>query len=193
MTDRARSRLLGTMTATANAQRRAALFRELFAADAAYIHRPLLRLGVLAADAEDVMHDVFISAYEHLDELDTSRSARPWLAGIAFYAASNYRRHAKVRATMPDTVVELASVAGSADPEADLERRRRQATVLAALQTIGNLEQRQVFIMHDIDGMSMTEIAAALSILPNTGYSRLRLARDQFRDALDRLAKGETA
>src|SRR5262249_2350088 len=146
---------------------------------ASYVHRTLLRLGVLRADAEDVMHDVFISVYEHLDELDPSRSPRPWLAAFAYYAASNYRRRGKFRAEAPDAIADAESMAGTANPEAEFELRRRQANVLAALQTISSLDLRRVFIMHDIDGMTMTEITNALSILPSTGYSRLRLAREQ--------------
>ncbi|MBX3259746.1 MAG: sigma-70 family RNA polymerase sigma factor [Labilithrix sp.] len=178
------------MAATANV--RAARFRELFAAHAAYVHRALLRLGVPRADAEDIMHDIFVSVYERLDELDPSRSPRPWLATFAFYAASNYRRRAKVRAEAPDAIAEEEAIAATPDPEAALDLRWRQAKVLTALQAIGNLEIRQVFIMHDIDGMTMTEIASALSILSSTGYSRLRLAREQFRGALERLLRGRT-
>jgi len=178
------------MTATAFAARRAALFHELFEAHAAWVHRTLLRLGVPARDAEDVMHDVFVSAYKHLDELDPARPARPWLGGIAVHAAANYRRRAKVRAESPDPLADLESIAGPTDPESDFARRKRQATVLVALQSITNFDLREVFIMHDIDGMTMTEIASALSIRSSTGYSRLRLAREQFRAALERLAHG---
>lgn len=175
------------MTATADPARLAALLHELFEAHAAWVHRTLLRLGVPSRDAEDVMHDVFVSAYRHLDELDPARPARPWLGRIAFHAAADYRRRVKVRAETAEASSELESIPGTADPEADVAARKRQATVLVALQAITNFDLREVFIMHDLDGMTMTEIANALSIRSSTGYSRLRLAREQFRAALERL------
>lgn len=55
------------------------------------------------------------------------------------------------------------------------------------------LERRAVFVMHEIDGSPMPEIADALGIPLNTAYSRLRLARTQFTDTLrrERLRQGE--
>src|SRR5262249_51708432 len=114
------------MTARASANRRAALFCELFAAHAAYVHRTLFRFGVPPADAEDVTHDVFLTVYERLDELDPARSPRPWLAGFAYYAAANYRRRVKTRAEVPDTCDEVAELQWPGDPELDLELRRQQ-------------------------------------------------------------------
>ena len=72
-------------------------------------------------------------------------------------------------------------------PAADdqLESRERRALVHAALQGI-ELERRAVFVMHDIDGLSMPEIAQVLDAPLNTLYSRLRLARAEFADAVKR-------
>ena len=55
------------------------------------------------------------------------------------------------------------------------------------------LDRRAVLILHDIDGHSVPEIARALSIPLNTAYSRLRLAREQFKAAVKRirLRRGE--
>jgi RNA polymerase sigma-70 factor (ECF subfamily) len=56
----------------------------------------------------------------------------------------------------------------------------------AALAQLG-LDQRAVFVMHEMEGWSMPEVAGALSIPLNTGYSRLRLAREQVKEAVTRL------
>ena len=52
------------------------------------------------------------------------------------------------------------------------------------------IERRGVFVMHDIDGIAAPEIAVALEIPLNTAYSRLRLARRDFGEAVARLKGG---
>ncbi len=47
--------------------------------------------------------------------------------------------------------------------------------------------RRAVFVMHELDGISMPDIVQALEIPLNTGYSRLRLARGEFTAAVQRL------
>jgi RNA polymerase sigma-70 factor (ECF subfamily) len=42
------------------------------------------------------------------------------------------------------------------------------------------LDQRAVFVLHDLDGHLMKDVAEALGISVNTGYSRLRAARARF-------------
>src|SRR5262249_9412222 len=64
--------------------------------------------------------------------------------------------------------------------------RERQRLVLAAIESI-DLAKRAVFVMAEIDGHTMPEIATALGIPLNTAYSRLRLARGEFADAARRL------
>jgi RNA polymerase sigma-70 factor (ECF subfamily) len=49
------------------------------------------------------------------------------------------------------------------------------------------LERRAVFVMHEIDGLPVPEVAQALAVPLNTAYSRLRLARRDFATAIERL------
>jgi len=65
-------------------------------------------------------------------------------------------------------------------PGADETLAARQATdlVLAALEVLDD-DRRSLFVLHELDGVSMPEVAAALSIPLNTAYSRLRLALEQ--------------
>jgi RNA polymerase sigma-70 factor (ECF subfamily) len=51
------------------------------------------------------------------------------------------------------------------------------------------MNRRAVFVMADIDGVAVPEIAQALAIPVNTAYSRLRLAREDFREAAARLLR----
>ena len=62
--------------------------------------------------------------------------------------------------------------------------------VQAALDQLP-MEQRAVFVLHELDEQSAPEVAEALGTPLNTVYSRLRLARERFRAAVEALQKGE--
>jgi RNA polymerase sigma-70 factor (ECF subfamily) len=53
------------------------------------------------------------------------------------------------------------------------------------------IDRRAVFLMHEVDGFSIPEVAEALAVPLNTAYSRLRLARDEFRERVRRLRSQE--
>jgi RNA polymerase sigma-70 factor, ECF subfamily len=65
--------------------------------------------------------------------------------------------------------------------QADLRR-----VVIEALSALDD-DRRAVFVMHELDELPAPEIADALGIPVNTVYSRLRVARERFAQALERL------
>ena len=142
----------------------------------------LRRLGIRDRDLEDVTHDVFVVVHRKLDDYDASRPLRPWLFGIAHRVAADYRRLARHRREVFDEQTDRIP-SPRADVEADAQKREARTIVLAALDQL-EPQRRAVFAMHEIDGFSMPEIAEALNIPLNTGYSRLRLAREGFAAAV---------
>jgi RNA polymerase sigma-70 factor (ECF subfamily) len=165
-------------------------FSAIFARDLGYVWTSLRRLGVPQRDLEDLSHDVFFRVYQRLADYDRERPFRPWLFGFCFRVASDYRRRfANQREVLG---AELEPI----DPSPDALDRlvQAEATSLAqrVLQSL-ELERRAVFVMHEIDGAAIPEVADALGIPLNTAYSRLRLAREQFADGLrrERLRRGE--
>ncbi|HVY45417.1 MAG TPA: sigma-70 family RNA polymerase sigma factor [Minicystis sp.] len=163
-------------------------FREIFSAESSYVWNVLRRLGVRGADVQDLAHEVFVILYRHLHDatFDATRPLRPWLAATAFRVASVHRRAAIERREVLDGEVVAAAVDERADPERLVAAERDRALVLRALEAI-EPERRVVFILHDIDEQPMNVVAEALAIPLNTGYSRLRLSRDEFRAAVLRL------
>jgi RNA polymerase sigma-70 factor, ECF subfamily len=160
-------------------------FRVLFEAEFSYVFHSLRRLGVREADQEDLTHDVFVIAYRRLPDFDTTRSLRPWLFGIAFRVASDYRRRARhLREVADADEAEPVDQAPLADRQLAGEQTRQ--LVLDALDHL-DLDRRAVLVMHDIDGYAIPKVAQALSIPLNTAYSRLRLAREQFKAAVQRI------
>ena len=165
-------------------------FRTIFETEFEYVWHSLRRLGVRERDVDDVTHDAFIVVYRSLDQYDLGRPLRPWLFGIASRHAANYRRRAHHRGDVMEHTAEVADQARGADEA--LASRQATDLVLAALDTLDD-DRRSVFVLHELDGTSVPDIAAALSIPLNTAYSRLRLARADFSAAVRRLraARGE--
>jgi RNA polymerase sigma-70 factor (ECF subfamily) len=149
-------------------------FREVFEREYDYVWASLRRLGTRESDLEDLAHEVFLRVHRKLGAFDTDRPLRPWLFAFAFRVASEHRRlhRNKLEEPRADLDVTHAAPASSGQREArDLVRR--------GLDVLTDTT-RAVFIMYELDGFTMNEIADALGIPLNTAYSRLRLGRDAF-------------
>jgi RNA polymerase sigma-70 factor (ECF subfamily) len=153
------------------------LFETLFETEIAYVCRTLRRLGIAESEIEDLAHEVFVTVYRRLDSYDASRPLRPWLFGIAFRVAAGFRRLMRHQWEVVGTETEAAA---SDRAIAQLEARD---AVLHALDAL-SLEQRAVFIAHELDGQAIPDVAHVLEIPLNTAYSRLRAARAFFKEAV---------
>lgn len=158
--------------------------RDVYTAEFAWVYRTLRRLGGRERDLEDLAHDVFIVVHRRLGDYDPQRPLRPWLMGIAFRVVSDYRRRASFGA---EELSEAAADTASAPRQEEaVAARERRELVLAALDAL-DLDQRAVFVAHELDGTAIPELADALGVSVNTLYSRLRLARPRFAAAVARL------
>ena len=132
------------------------------------------RCGAPRDAVDDVVQDVFVTAFRRLDELRWEVSPRGWLYGVTRKVAYRYRRTA-ARTGRKNAAV--ATVTRSADnPHRQLDAADAVAAVLNQLDAT----QRETFVMTELLGMSGPEIAAELSVPLNTVYSRLRLARKRM-------------
>ncbi len=164
-------------------------FRALFEPQVPYAWKTLRRLGVAERDVEDLVHEVLVLAYRRQADYDARRPLRPWLFGIAFRVAADYRRLARHRRELIGEEVEPTEPAPGADAQLEAEQTRR--LVLRALDAL-DLDKRAVVVMHDIDGHPIPEVAAALAIPLNTAYSRLRAGRAELKVAAMRLGARRT-
>jgi len=132
-------------------------------------------------DAEDLVQDCFLAAYQYLDSYDIDRPFGPWITRIVLNRGANLRRSRARRATEPET--DAVSPAPSALDEATrAEAREKLAEVMAAL----NERQRMIVTMFDVDGMTSTEIGERLELAPGTVRWHLHEARRVLRIALAR-------
>jgi RNA polymerase sigma-70 factor (ECF subfamily) len=158
-------------------------FKQIYREEIAYVWSCLRRLGVDEKNLEDKAHDVFVVFYKRRRDFDTARPVRPWLAGIAARVALDYNRLAyKKREVLSDHIAETMVVS---NPEAVMEREDAKRRLLTALGTL-DIDRRSVFVLHDIEGRSIPEIAETINVPINTLYSRLCLARQQLTALLTR-------
>ena len=159
----------------------------MFAEHYDHVWHTLRRLGVRAAEREDLAQDVFVTFHRRRDAYDASRPLRAWLCGIARRVAVGHRRLAREKA-------EVLCLGGQPEGEADegpladerLAREEDRALVAQALAAVER-DRRAILVMHDVDGVPMPRIADALGVPLNTAYSRLRLARAELAAAAQRL------
>ena len=158
-------------------------FNAIFQAEFDYVWHSLRRLGVPQRDLEDLTHDVFFRVYERLSDYDRNRPLRPWLFGFSFRVASDYRRRFSNRREL------LSHDSEASDPAPTALDRLVHAEAMSLAQLALDavpMDRRAIFILHEIDGCTVPEIATALGLPLNTAYSRLRVARDEFRAACER-------
>jgi RNA polymerase sigma-70 factor (ECF subfamily) len=152
-------------------------FEALFEREFDYVYASLRRMGIRDADLPDLTHDVFVAVHRKLPEFDTTRPVRPWLFGIAFRVALGYKRRAREHREVLSDENERVAADPAPGAEALLERREAHQVLYDAIAQL-DMDRRAVFVLHDIDGVAIPEVAATLEIPLNTAYSRLRLARE---------------
>ncbi|MEW5852882.1 MAG: sigma-70 family RNA polymerase sigma factor [Myxococcota bacterium] len=159
---------------------------EVYRAHFSYVWHAARRVGIASADLEDVVQEVFVVVGRKLPEFDVTRPLKPWLFGILYRVALDWRRRGfRTREVPVDELVETDPRDG---PEQQVERGQQRALVAKALDAL-DWDKRVVLVMHEFQELGVPEIAAVLGIPVNTAYSRLRLARRDFSDAV-RAASG---
>ena len=154
---------------------RSAWLRGLLSEHAAYVGRALRYLGVPERELPDACQEVFVVVARRHADLRDDGAPRAWLYAIAVNVARNVRRTARRRPEIPTEDVPETPCAPA--QQQALERRDRQALALRLLATLPE-EQREVFVLHDVEALTMAEITQGLGIPLKTGYSRRRLARE---------------
>jgi RNA polymerase sigma-70 factor, ECF subfamily len=147
-------------------------------------------------DAEDVLQESFLKAYEHLDQFLGNSKFYTWIVRIAVnQALMKLRKRRSDRAvsldeqidTGEDTIVrEIA--AWDPDPEQRYSREELHTILTSVIDELAPI-YRTVFTLRDVDGLSTEETAEALDLSVPAVKSRLLRARLQLRDKLTRFFK----
>jgi RNA polymerase sigma-70 factor, ECF subfamily len=155
------------------------VYREHFA----MVWRALRRFGVPERDLPDAVQDVFVVVHRRLAEFDQRSRVSTWLYAICIRVASDRRRRATNRHEEFGEEPENGRVSGAVSEPWELAERR--ALLREALDAMP-LEQRTVFVLFELEGMTGEEIALVVEAPLATVHSRLRLARETFRRVVAR-------
>jgi RNA polymerase sigma-70 factor, ECF subfamily len=147
-------------------------------------------------DAEDVLQETFLKAYTHLDDFQGNSKFYTWLVRIAVNEALMKLRKRRSSRTVPldepidtgeDEVVREIAV-WDENPEQQYSRDELGSILEEAIESL-KPAYRTVFILRDIEEMSIEETAEALDLSISAVKSRLLRARLQLREKLTRLFK----
>jgi RNA polymerase sigma-70 factor (ECF subfamily) len=129
------------------------------------------------ADAEDAAQEGFMVALERLDDCRTPDRFAGWLMTIVRNRARNLVRREVLRDT--DAVPETAAARGRT-PEKAAEHTELQERLGSALGRLSQV-QREIVLLHDLEGWRHREISEHLGIPSGTVRSHLHFARKSLR------------
>ncbi len=141
-----------------------------------FVWRTLARLGVANAVLEDALQDVFVVLHRRRDTFEGRASVRTWLYGISIRVARRARERHRRRETVP---LPTSATSDREDPENTAIHRQLLSQLDAVLAQLSD-EQREVFVLFEIEGLDAKAVANIVGVGRNTVYSRLRLARKNF-------------
>jgi RNA polymerase sigma factor (sigma-70 family) len=141
-------------------------------------------------EAEDVLQETYIRAFTHLSEFREEARLSTWLTRIALNEALGRRRQRR-------PTVDMKALEAMAAPSSAHQLGPEQAAALADIRrllerTISGLPEhyRIVFVMRDVEEMSIEETALLLGLQPETVSTRLHRARRLLRQALQEKVAG---
>jgi len=145
------------------------------------------------AEAEDAVQETYVKAFANLDSFRGDAALATWLTRIALNEALGRRRRRKTRAdfnaslTGDDptgaSVIMFPSSISASNPELDVARQQIRSLLEKAVDELPE-SFRVVFVLRDIEDMSIEETARQLSIRPQTVKTRLHRARARIRELL---------
>jgi RNA polymerase sigma-70 factor, ECF subfamily len=155
-----------------------------------FVWRTVRRLGVDESAVDDVTQEVFVTVHRRLGDFEMRCAPKTWVFSIAMGIVRNYRRSRRRKEAAeplsshvvnPDVVADRG-----ADPMEQASLAEAGRLLHRLLEQLGE-EKAVVFVMAELEGMTVPEIADLTGVNMNTVYSRLRAARKEFDQALSRL------
>jgi RNA polymerase sigma-70 factor (ECF subfamily) len=157
----------------------------------------IYRLGLIitcrSEEAEDVLQETFLSAWEHLQEFRGDSSFPAWLARIAVHQALMKVPEQQMEASVSggdsaegeDPFVPRELREWKADPRLVLSQAELQEILQQAMETL-TPRLRAVFLLRDVEGFSTEECGELLGQTPLAIRTGLHRARLQLREELSR-------
>ncbi len=158
-------------------------FRELYDRHVEYVTKNVARLIGPSSDLEDVVQDVFVSVYRSLDNYRGDSKFTTWLYRVARNVTIDH-----IRKQPKHKTVELSDwrpLRANSDTWSKLEARDLLRALYAALDNVP-AEHREVFLLHEVEGMKLREISELTGESINTIAARVRRTREKMTSVLER-------
>jgi len=141
---------------------------------ARYVIGLLGRLGVAAADVEDVAQEVYLAIHAELPSFQARTSFKTWLCGVCRHKAADYRRKRARRQLLASTrPAELAPEMEC--PQGALLHQEAKEVLRRAIARLPD-EQLEVFVLHAVEDLPMRDVAELVGCPIDTAYTRYRVA-----------------
>ncbi len=154
------------------------------------IYNLALRILRKKEDAEDVLQETFLTVLEKLDTFDGRSSFFTWVYRIATNASLMRLRKKKVvfqelsdHSDFQENVESRVFIDWTQDPAANVFTGEVKNKIDEAINKLSDI-YRSVFVLRDIEGLSIKETSAILGITEENVKIRLRRARQFLRDYL---------
>ena len=171
-----------------------ALTTGVYEAQVDFVWRTVRRMGVRAADTDDVVQEVFVIVHRRLAEFAGRAQIKTWVFKILVHVVRHYwRTHQRKpgdRAAEDPAAIQTLVADHEHSPAAMYERVEAMRVLDRLLAQLDE-EKREVFVLAEIEQMTAAEIAEIIEANVNTVGSRLRAARQEFEKALLRFRAHE--
>jgi RNA polymerase sigma-70 factor, ECF subfamily len=156
------------------------------------IYRLALKMIGIPTDAEDVLQNTFLKAFQHLKDFEGRSSLSTWLYRIASNEALMVIRKQKPEVSLSDIETEdndqgdyfpAQFTDWRSLPEEEFLSSESKVALDHAVQTLPEI-QRIVFILRDVEGLSIHETSEALNLSEAAVKTRLLRARLRLREQL---------
>ena len=137
-----------------------------------FVWRSARRLGVPESAVDDVVQEVFLVVHRQLASFEGRSSMKTWLFGILHNLVLRERR-TWARRERPHAIEPVEPEPAPDQQLAEQQARRLLHALLAELDD----DKRAVFVLYELEQLSMAEIAEATGCPVQTAYSRLHAAR----------------
>jgi len=163
-------------------------FELLFERHRTLVYRFAYQMVPRRDDAEDIVQEAFVRAYQNLDRYRDEAKFTTWLLRIVTNLCTDQARMSQRRSALEQQEAQGAldwmTIGSSEDPVQNLEEDRRKVALRKALQALPN-HHRTVIILRDLEEREYTDIAHILSC--TVGGAKLRVLRAR-RALKDRIA-----
>ena len=150
-----------------------------------FLWRTVRRLGLPPEAADDAVQQIFLVVSRRLPEIAVG-AERTFLYRTAVYVVRK-ARHTHVRSARRSADVDVTNAADPTPTAEELTDRKRARAILDELLLELEDPIREVFVLFELDGLSIPAISEILGVPIGTCSSRLRRAREAFEEGIARI------